>query len=107
MRTVDGDLTPEEKQHMLRRFFSIHHGNVIHRHEEYLRLLQLATAAGDRSELLSDDYFVALAVWLKLAWIDPDDVKSDARLLEVREPGRQVRLAGGGWPIVRARRTAG
>ncbi|TMC56610.1 MAG: hypothetical protein E6J19_08735 [Chloroflexi bacterium] len=27
MRTVDGDLTPEEKQHMLRRFFSIHHGN--------------------------------------------------------------------------------
>ena len=41
MRTVDGDLTAEEKQHMLRRFFSIHHGNVIHRHEEYRRLLQL------------------------------------------------------------------
>jgi len=39
MRTVDGDLTAEEKQHMLRRFFSIHHGNVIHRHEEYRRLL--------------------------------------------------------------------
>src|SRR5438094_528481 len=89
MRTVDGDLTPEEKQHMLRRFFSIHHGNVIHRHEEYLRLLQLATAAGDRSELLSDDYFVDLAVWFNLAWIDPDDVKSDARLLEIREAGRQ------------------
>ena len=89
MRTVDGDLTQEEKQHMLRRFFSIHHGNVIHRHEEYLRLLQLATAAGDRSELLSDDYFVDLAVWFNLAWIDPDDVKSDARLLEIREAGRQ------------------
>src|SRR6059036_939125 len=89
MRTVDGDLTPEEKQHMLRRFFSIHHGNVIHRHEEYLRLLQLASAAGDRSELLSDDYFVDLAVWFNLAWIDPDDVKSDARLLEIREAGRR------------------
>src|SRR5919205_584124 len=45
MRTVDGDLTYDEKQHMLRRFFSIHHGNVIHRHDEYRRLLQLASAA--------------------------------------------------------------
>ena len=89
MRTVDGDLTPEEKQHMLRRFFSIHHGNVIHRHEEYRRLLQIATAAQDRNELLSDDYFVDLAVWFNLAWIDPDDVASDARLLEIRESGRR------------------
>jgi len=88
MRTVDGDLTPEEKQHMLRRFFSIHHGNVIHRHEEYRRLLQLAAAAGDRTELLSDDYFVDLAVWFNLAWIDPDDVKSEARLLEIRDSGK-------------------
>src|SRR5439155_19871356 len=61
MRTVDGVLAPEEREHMLRRFFSIHHGNVIHRYEEYRRLLQLAMAAGDRHELLSDDYFVDLA----------------------------------------------
>jgi len=47
MRTVDGVLAPEEREHMLRRFFSIHHGNVIHRYEEYRRLLQLAMAAGD------------------------------------------------------------
>jgi alpha-amylase/alpha-mannosidase (GH57 family) len=89
MRTVDGDLTPEEKQHMLRRFFSIHHGNVIHRHEEYRRLLQIALAAQDRAELLSDDYFVDLAVWFNLAWLDPDDVASDGRLLELRESGRR------------------
>src|SRR5690348_4036180 len=90
MRTVDGDLTYEEKQHMLRRFFSIHHGNVIHRHEEYRRLLQLAMAAGDdRVELLSDDYFVDLAVWFNLAWIDPDDIAGDSRLASLRDAGRR------------------
>jgi alpha-amylase/alpha-mannosidase (GH57 family) len=88
MRTVDGDLTVEEKQHMLRRFFSIHHGNVIHRHEEYKRLLDLGRAAKDRPELLSDDYFVDLALWFNLAWIDPDDIASDGRLLELKESGR-------------------
>ena len=89
MRTVEGDLTMDEKQHMLRRFFSIHHGNVIYRHEEYRRLLQIATAAQDRVELLADDYFVDLAVWFNLAWIDPDDVASDSRLLAIREAGRR------------------
>lgn len=89
IRTVDGELTPDEKQHMLRRFFSIHHGNVIHRHEEYRRLLQIAMAAGDRNELLSDDYFVDLALWFNLAWIDPDDVASDGRLKTLRERGRR------------------
>ena len=89
MRTVDGDLTHEEKQHMLRRFFSIHHGNVIHRHDEYRRLLQIALSAQDRAELLSDDYFVDLAVWFNLAWIDPDDIASDARLQALRQKGRR------------------
>src|SRR5881397_83302 len=72
---------------MLRRFFSIHHGNVIHRFGEYRRLLQLAMAAGDRQELLSDDYFVDLALWFNLAWIDPDDIRSDQRLVELAEKG--------------------
>ncbi|MGH2492744.1 MAG: glycoside hydrolase family 57 protein [Candidatus Limnocylindria bacterium] len=89
MRTVDGLLTPEEKEHMLRRFFSIHHGNVIHRHDEYRRLLQLGLATRDRPELLSDDYFVDLALWFNLAWIDPDDIESDSRLKELREKGQR------------------
>jgi len=89
MRTVDGLLTPDEKEHMLRRFFSIHHGNVIHRHDEYRRLLQLGMATHDRPELLSDDYFVDLALWFNLAWIDPDDIESDARLKELREKGQR------------------
>ncbi len=89
MRTVDGTLTPEEKEHMLRRFFSIHHGNVIHRHDEYRRLLQLGMATRDRPELLSDDYFVDLALWFNLAWIDPDDIESDSRLKELREKGQR------------------
>jgi alpha-amylase/alpha-mannosidase (GH57 family) len=87
MRTVDGLLTSDEKEHMLRRFFSIHHGNVIHRHDEYRRLLQLGMATRDRPELLSDDYFVDLALWFNLAWIDPDDIASDARLEELRAKG--------------------
>ena len=87
MRTVDGVLTDEEKEHMLHRFFSIHHGNVIHRYQEYRRLLQLAMATGDRRELLSDDYFVDLALWFNLAWIDPDDIRSDQRLVELAEKG--------------------
>ena len=89
MRTVDGLLTPEEKEHMLRRFFSIHHGNVISRHDEYRRLLQLAMATRDRPELLSDDYFVDLALWFNLAWIDPDDIKNDAHLEELRQKGQR------------------
>jgi len=89
MRTVEAALLPEEKQHMLRRFFSIHHGNVIRQHDEYLRLLQLALSAGSRAELLSDDYFVDLALWFNLAWIDPDDIRSDPRLEELRTRSRR------------------
>src|SRR2546430_2646849 len=87
MRTVDGVLADEERAHILRRFFSIHHGNVIHRYQEYRRLLQLAMATGDRHELLSDDYFVDLALWFNLAWIDPDDIRSDQRLVELADKG--------------------
>ncbi len=89
MRTVDAELTLEEKRHMLRRFFSIHHGNVIQRHAEYRRLLQLGMAAQDRPELLADDYFVDLALWFNLAWIDPNEIASDERLTALREKGRR------------------
>lgn len=89
MRTVEGALGQDEKRHMLRRFFSIHHGNVIHQHQEYLRLLQLAMAVGGREELLSDDYFIDLSLWFNLAWIDPDDIRSDARLEELRTKARR------------------
>jgi len=89
MRTVEGTLETDEKRHMLRRFFSIHHGNVIHQHDEYRRLLQIAMAAGGREELLSDDYFVDLSLWFNLAWIDPDDIRSDARLEELRTKSRR------------------
>ncbi len=89
MRTVEGTLEPDEKRHILGRFFSIHHGNVIHQHDEYRRLLQLAMAAGGRQELLSDDYFVDLSLWFNLSWIDPDDIRSDARLEELRTKARR------------------
>ena len=74
---------------MLARFFSIHQGNVIAQYDEYRRLLELALAAHDRIELLSDDYFVDLALWFNLAWIDPEDIESDERLRELRDRGRQ------------------
>ncbi len=89
MKTVDGELTQGEKRHMLGRFFSIHHGNVIQRHAEYRRLLQLGMAAQDRPELLSDDYFTDLALWFNLAWIDPNEIASDERLAALAEKGRR------------------
>ena len=88
MRTVESALDPEEKHHMLRRFFSIHHGNVISQYDEYRRLLQMAMVAGDRPELFSDDYFVDLALWFNLAWLDPDDISGDEKLAALREKGR-------------------
>ena len=87
MRTVEAQLDPDEKRHMLRRFFSIHHGNVISHYDEYRRLLQMAMVAGDRPELFSDDYFVDLALWFNLAWMDPDDISSDEKLAALREKG--------------------
>src|SRR5206468_5478879 len=87
MRTVESTLDPEEKEHMLRRFFSIHHGNVISQYDEYRRLLQMAMVARDRPELFSDDYFVDLALWFNLAWMDPDDITSDEKLSALREKG--------------------
>jgi len=89
MRTVEGTLSPEERDHMLARFFSIHQSNVIHQYEEYRRLLELGLAARGRSELLSDDYFVDLALWFNLAWIDPDDIASDERLRDLRDRARR------------------
>jgi alpha-amylase/alpha-mannosidase (GH57 family) len=88
MRTVESELDTDEKQHMLRRFFSIHHGNVISQYDEYRRLLQMAMVAGDRPDLFADPYFVDLALWFNLAWMDPDDIKSDEKLAALRERGR-------------------
>ena len=89
MRTVEGAPTLEERAHMLRRFFSIHHGNVIAHYEEYRRLLQLAMSTLDRPELLSDEYFIDLSLWFNLAWIDPDDIRADERLEALRLRGRR------------------
>jgi alpha-amylase/alpha-mannosidase (GH57 family) len=88
MRTVEAELDPEEKEHMIRRFFSIHHGNVISQYDEYRRLLEMKMISGDRPELFADDYFVDLALWFNLAWMDPDDIASDERLSALRERGR-------------------
>ncbi len=88
MRTVEGQLAPDEKRHMLRRFFSIHHGNVISQYDEYRRLLQMAMVSGDRPELFSDDYFVDLALWFNLAWMDPGDIDADDKLAALRARGR-------------------
>lgn len=88
LRAVDGSLTVAEREHILGRFFSIHHQNVIRRHAEYQRLLDLATAAAGRPELLSDDYFIDLALHFNLAWMDPGDVAADERLRDLAARGR-------------------
>ncbi|MSQ37069.1 MAG: hypothetical protein EXR61_01990 [Chloroflexi bacterium] len=88
LRAAEGDLTPAEREHILKRFFSIHHQNVIRRHSEYERLLHLANAAADRPELLSAGYFVDLALHFNLAWMDPGEVEADEQLRDLAARGR-------------------
>ena len=88
LRAVEGSLTPLEREHAVRRFFSIHHGHVVSRRPEYRRLLDIAHAAAERHELLSDDFFVDLALWFNLAWIDPGEVEADEGLRVLDERGR-------------------
>lgn len=88
LRAAEGELTVDERQHLLRRFFSISHRQVVHRIPDYSRLHDLKAAAGDRPELLSDAYFRDLATWFNLAWIDPELLAKDERLTQLRDQGR-------------------
>ncbi len=88
LRAAEGDLTPADREHILKRFFSIHHQNVIRRHSEYERLLDLANAAADRPELLSAGYFVDLALHFNMAWMDPGEVEADEQLRNLAARGR-------------------
>ncbi len=88
LRAAEGALTDEERQHLLRRFFSISHRQVVHGIPDYARLHDLRVAAGDRPELLSDTYFRDLAVHFNLAWIDPELLSKDERLTQLRDRGR-------------------
>jgi alpha-amylase/alpha-mannosidase (GH57 family) len=88
MRAGEGGLTVPERTHLLRRFFSISHQQVVHRIPDYSRLLNLRLAAGDRPDLLSSDYFRDLGGWFNLAWIDPELLGHDERLVRLRDRGR-------------------
>ena len=88
LRAGEGELSVDERTHLLRRFFSISHHNVVERIPDYARLLALANSAGDRPELLSDGYFRDLAGWFNLAWIDPELLAIDERLVQMRDRGR-------------------
>ena len=72
----------------MRRFFSISHQQIVNRIPDYQRLLTLRLAAGDRPDLLSSGYFRDLAGWFNLAWIDPELLAIDERLLRLRDRGR-------------------
>ncbi len=88
MRAGEGGLTLEERMHLLHRFFSISHHQVVDRIPDYSRLLNLRLAAGDRPDLLSSNYFRDLAAWFNLAWIDPEILVRDERLVRLRDRGR-------------------
>ncbi|HYY54085.1 MAG TPA: glycoside hydrolase family 57 protein [Candidatus Dormibacteraeota bacterium] len=88
LRSGDGGLSVDDRQHLLRRFFSISHQQVVHRIPDYARLHNLRLAAGDRPDLLSSSYFRDLAAWFNLAWIDPELLTIDERLVRLRDRGR-------------------
>src|SRR5207248_2224669 len=88
LRPGAGGLSVDDRLHLLRRFFSISHQQVVHRIPDYARLHNLRLAAGDRPDLLSSSYFRDLAAWFNLAWIDPELLTIDDRLVRLRDRGR-------------------
>lgn len=77
------ELTQDDKDFMLRRFFDANWDNIIKRYPRYWELLQLrGTSASDESiaqaiSNYTEQDFRDLQVWFNLAWLDPDFVEAD------------------------------
>ncbi|MEA4882057.1 MAG: glucodextranase DOMON-like domain-containing protein [Clostridia bacterium] len=80
------ELTTDDKNFILRRFFDANWDNIIKRHPRYWELLQKRGASvSDESiaqaiEAYTEQDFLDLQTWFNLAWLDPDFVDSDLRM---------------------------
>jgi len=84
------ELTPEDKDFILRRFFDANWDHVIKVHPGYKALLdkrggttdeEIAAAVGNFSEQIFRD----LQIWFNLAWFDPDELAKEPLLTLVNK----------------------
>ncbi|NLG69910.1 MAG: glycoside hydrolase family 57 [Firmicutes bacterium] len=87
------ELTDDEKEFVLRRFFDANWDNVIKRYPPYWELLQKRGTSGTDAEIararenFTDQDFLDLQVWFNLAWIDPDLIAEDPTMRALVERG--------------------
>ncbi|MGI6132631.1 MAG: glycoside hydrolase family 57, partial [Bacillota bacterium] len=88
------ELTQDDKDFMLRRFFDANWDNIIKRYPRYWELLQLrGTSVSDESIAqaivnYTEQDFRDLAVWFNLAWLDPDFIEADPTMNELVHKAR-------------------
>ncbi len=87
------ELTPEEKEFILRRFFDANWDHVIRRYPGYRALLDKRGGTDDEAiaralETFTEQDFRDLQVWFNLAWMDPDELaKEPLRSLVAKDHG--------------------
>lgn len=85
------ELTDQEKQFILERFFDVNWQNIVSRYPRYQELLD-KRGGGDEESVqaamasFTDQDFLDLQVWFNLAWFDPDFL-SEEPLLSLVEKG--------------------
>src|SRR5207245_936835 len=72
----------------VRRCFSRSCHQFVHPIPDCSRLLDPRLGAADRPAPPSSDYFRDLAAWFNLAWVDPELLTIDERLVRLRDRGR-------------------
>lgn len=88
------ELTADDRDFILRRFFDASWDNIISRYPRYWELFQKrGTAVSDASiaaasQAFTEQDFRDLQVWFNLAWIDPGLIAADASLAALAEKGR-------------------
>jgi alpha-amylase/alpha-mannosidase (GH57 family) len=83
----DASLTEGERREVLDSFFSINWDHFVLPVPRYSQLARMRELAGGDHNLFSTQYFVDLAVWYNLAWIDPGERSRDPVLRALVEKG--------------------
>ncbi len=79
-RKPSHELTDEDRQYILRFFFSINHDKVIARYPPYLDLLGLRDRHLTQGEPLPEWFWPDAIGWFNLAWIDGTFIRQDPAL---------------------------